>query len=180
MRCCVYSCMILNVQWSESFQSQHSRLYSDRLTDQHCDGPHSHTVTDPHCDRPTQSHCDRPALWVCDSQFGSQKNLLPQFGSRLSTTFCNTTKVAQWAASSSSRPQPATDNGVRDDRFNWLTVTPHHLRGSNVLNATCAVQMRSTNYECSKRDANPVPSEHKAPRYLCGHPVHILYAFALQ
>ena len=39
-------------------------------------------------------------------------NLLGQ----LSTTCSNVTQVAQWAASSCSRPQPATDNGVRHGR----------------------------------------------------------------
>ena len=42
---------------------------------------------------------------------------------KLSTTFSNVTDVAQWATPSYSQPQPATDNGVRDGRSNWLTVT---------------------------------------------------------
>ena len=37
---------------------------------------------------------------------------------QLSTTCSNVTEVAQWAAPSCSRPQPATDNGVRDGRSN--------------------------------------------------------------
>ena len=37
---------------------------------------------------------------------------------QLSTTCSNVTEVAQWATHSCSRPQPATDNGVRDGRFN--------------------------------------------------------------
>ena len=39
-------------------------------------------------------------------------------GCQLSTTYGNVTEVAQWAARSCSRPQLATDNGVRDGRFN--------------------------------------------------------------
>ena len=41
------------------------------------------------------------------------------------------TDVAQWAAPSCSRPQPATDNSIRDGRSNWLAVTPHPLQGSD-------------------------------------------------
>ena len=40
------------------------------------------------------------------------------FWGQLSTTCSNVTQAAQWAASSCSRPQPATDNGVRDGRSN--------------------------------------------------------------
>ena len=36
------------------------------------------------------------------------------------------TEVAQWGAPSCSQPQPATDNGIRDGRSNWL-VAPHTL-----------------------------------------------------
>ena len=34
------------------------------------------------------------------------------------------TEVAQWGAISCNRPQPATDNGVRDGRSNWLVALP--------------------------------------------------------
>ena len=56
-------------------------------------------------------------------------------------TCSNATEVAQWAAPSLSRKQPATVNGVNDGRSNWLGVAPHpsqgsifsefHLRGAN-------------------------------------------------
>ena len=39
------------------------------------------------------------------------------------------TEIAQWATPSCSRPQPATDNGVRDSRSNRL-VAPPTLMGS--------------------------------------------------
>ena len=48
---------------------------------------------------------------------------------KLLTTCSKSTEVAQWGIPSCSRPQPATDNGVRDDRFNWL-VAPSTLMGS--------------------------------------------------
>ena len=34
------------------------------------------------------------------------------------------TEVAKWGTPSCSRPQPATDNGVRDDRYNLLVAIP--------------------------------------------------------
>ena len=37
---------------------------------------------------------------------------------KLSTTCSNAIEVTQWATPSCSRPQPATDNGVRDGRSN--------------------------------------------------------------
>ena len=37
------------------------------------------------------------------------------------------TEVAQWGTPSCSRPQPATDNGVRDGRSNWLVAPPTHM-----------------------------------------------------
>ena len=49
---------------------------------------------------------------------------------QLSTTSSNATEVAQWGALSYSRPLPATDNGVRDGRSNWMAVTPHPTEGS--------------------------------------------------
>ena len=39
------------------------------------------------------------------------------------------TEVAQWRTPSCSQPQPATDNGVKDGRSNWL-VAPPTLMGS--------------------------------------------------
>ena len=40
------------------------------------------------------------------------------------------TEVAQLGAPSCSQPQPATDNGVRDGRSNWLVAQPHPTQGS--------------------------------------------------
>ena len=48
---------------------------------------------------------------------------------QLSTKCSNATEVAQWGTPICSRPQPATDNGVRDGRFNWL-ITPTTFMGS--------------------------------------------------
>ena len=50
---------------------------------------------------------------------------------QLSATCSNVTEVAQLGSPSCSRPQPATDNGVRDGRSNWLVVTPHPSQSAN-------------------------------------------------
>ena len=50
------------------------------------------------------------------------------------------------AAPSYIRPQPETDNGVREGRSNWLAVTPRVLfTGQYPLSATCkcALQIKS-------------------------------------
>ena len=58
------------------------------------------------------------------------ENLLPQIVVNLSTTCSNAVEVAQWGAPRCSRPQPATDNGVRDGRSNWLAVSSYPTQGS--------------------------------------------------
>ena len=45
-----------------------------------------------------------------------------------STTCSNATAIVQWAPRSFSRPQLATDNGVRDGKSIWLAVTPKDYR----------------------------------------------------
>ena len=50
---------------------------------------------------------------------------------QLSTTCRNDTEVAQLEAPCCSQPQPATDNGVRDGKSNWLlAVIPLPTHGS--------------------------------------------------
>ena len=49
---------------------------------------------------------------------------------QLSSACSNATEVALLAAPSFSRPQLATDNGVKDGRYNWLAVTSHPLQAS--------------------------------------------------
>ena len=56
------------------------------------------------------------------------ENLLPQnVGSIIN--YLQYTEAAQWVTPSCSQPQPATDNGVRDGKSNWL-VAPPTLMGS--------------------------------------------------
>ena len=53
------------------------------------------------------------------------ENLLPQnVGSIKKHKLAVITEKAQWGTPSCSRPQPATDNGVRDGRSNWLVAPP--------------------------------------------------------
>ena len=75
-----------------------------------------------HCYRATCNHC----LW-----------------GQLTKTFSNPTEVAKWATPCWSRPQEATENGIKDGRPNWLAITPtiyrgvspeHHLHSENVSN----------------------------------------------
>ena len=80
------------------------------------------------------------------------ENLLPlSVGSIiiLSTTFSNATDVAQLATTSCNRIHPATDNDVRDGRYNSLAVTPTlYMAVSPERNFH--MQMRATNQDCSK------------------------------
>ena len=46
------------------------------------------------------------------------ENLLPQNVGSIINYLQESVEVAQWGTPSCSRPQPATDNGVRDDGSN--------------------------------------------------------------
>ena len=52
------------------------------------------------------------------------ENLLPQNVGLIINYLQYYTEVAQWGIPSCSRPQPVTDNGVRDGRSNWLVALP--------------------------------------------------------
>ena len=52
------------------------------------------------------------------------ENLLPQNVGSIINYLQLFTEAAQWGAPSCSQPQPATDNGVRDGRSNWLVAPP--------------------------------------------------------
>ena len=61
------------------------------------------------------------------------------------TTYTYATEVAQWA-DPSSLPQPATDNGVTDDRLNWLAFTPPPIYlAVTPERHNCTVQLSATN-----------------------------------
>ena len=80
---------------------------------------------------------------------------------QLSTTCCNATEIAQWEALSCSRPQPATDNGIRDGRSNWQAVTSYPTQGSTswaprIALFKCGLQIASPTC-CSNRGTNTRP-----------------------
>ena len=90
-----------------------------------------------------------------------------------STTCSNFTEVAQWGAPSCSQPQPATDNGVRDGRSNWLVVPPTLHRAvpteSHILHTAMRAGLQITGLAalseprtCDLRNARPT-------HCLCGH-----------
>ena len=86
---------------------------------------------------------------------------------QLSTTCSNVTEVAQWAAPSCSWPQPATDNGVRDVRSDFLAVTLHLSQGS-----TLSVPLTHSTYKSMQplfcRDSNFCLLHVRQPPFLCG------------
>ena len=92
---------------------------------------------------------------------------------QLSTTCSNFTEVAQWGAPSCRQSQPATDNGVRDGRSNWLVSPPTLHRAVPpelyVLHTAMPAGLQITRlaalsepWTCDLRNARP---EH----CLCGH-----------
>ena len=52
------------------------------------------------------------------------ENLLPQKVRSIINYLQQSTEVGQWGTPSCSRPQPTTDNGVREGRSNWLVAPP--------------------------------------------------------
>ena len=69
------------------------------------------------------------------------------------------TEVAQWGTPGCSRPQPATDNGARDGRSNWLVAPPTRLGSTPTSSTYCTVLTRPTNRKtcCTNRDSNVRP-----------------------
>ena len=52
------------------------------------------------------------------------ENLLPQNVGSIINYLQQCTEAAHWGTPSCCQPQPATDNGVRDGRSNWLVAPP--------------------------------------------------------
>ena len=52
------------------------------------------------------------------------ENLLPQNAVSIINYLQQYTELAQWETPCCRRPQPATDNDVRDGRSNWLVAPP--------------------------------------------------------
>ena len=73
-------------------------------------------------------------------------------------------EVAECGAPSCSWPQPATDNGVRDGRCNWLVAPPTLHRAVLPELHVLHRSMRAANHKtyCTDWDANMRPSERQA------------------
>ena len=84
---------------------------------------------------------------------------------QLSTTCSNATEIAQWAAPSYSRPQPAIVNDVRDARSNCMVVTfTWQCPLSVICTCNCALQIKSV-----VRGFDPGTSRtQRLPHCLCG------------
>ena len=82
---------------------------------------------------------------------------------QLSMTCSNNTEVAQWAAPSWSWPQPATNNGVRDSRSNWMWAINHK---------TC-ISLWDVKVRPSECQPTAMPVLPLSPlQCLCGHSTH--------
>ena len=77
---------------------------------------------------------------------------------------------SSWAAPCSSRPQPATDNGARDGKFNRLAVTSH-LTGQCPLSFTCicTARYKSENLHSAETRTATSGMDTRPPRYQCGY-----------
>ena len=95
--------------------------------------------------------------------------LLPLFVGSIATTYRNSTDVAQWAAHSCRLPQPATHNGVRDGRSNWLDGTRSSTIYKRSPKGHMKMQIRATNQDCSNRDRSPGLLNTRPPHCVCGH-----------
>ena len=89
-------------------------------------------------------------------------NLLRQNAGSIINCLQQSTEVAaKWGTPCCSRPQPATDNGVKDGRSNLLAATPYPTQGSTPCTnrKTC----------CNNQDANTLPLVCQATDCLCSH-----------
>ena len=96
------------------------------------------------------------------------ENLLPLFVGSVAHL---ATEVTQWAALSCSRPQPASDNSVRDAGSNGPIVTSRPLQSSTPerMSNNSDMQICETNQECSKRDRSRDLWNTRTPHSLCGN-----------
>ena len=75
------------------------------------------------------------------------------------------TGVAQWGTPSCGRPQPATDNGARDGRSNWL-VSPPTLMGCT----PCAPRAQYKSVQSQPQLGSTLKLQHaRQPPCLCSH-----------
>ena len=89
------------------------------------------------------------------------------------------TEVAQWGAPSCSQPQPATDNGVRDGRSNWLIAPPTLHRAVPPELHVLHTAMRAANHKtcCSESAANVRLQNARPTHCRCGHSGYIILKY---
>ena len=78
------------------------------------------------------------------------------------TTCSNATEVGKLGAPSCSRPQPATDNGIRDGRSNFSSRVPPPTQGSTPWApciALCKYELQIARLPASSEVPNTRPSE---------------------
>ena len=81
------------------------------------------------------------------------------------------TEVAQWGAPSCSQPQPATDNGVREGRSNWLVAPPTLHRAVLPELHVLHTAMRAANHKtcCTESAANLRLQNARPTHCRCSH-----------
>ena len=94
------------------------------------------------------------------------ENLLPQNVVSIINYLHQFTEVAQWGTPSCSRPQPATDTGVREGRSNWLGAPPTLHRvvplELHVLHSAMRAVQITRSTSCTEWAANVRPSDCQA------------------
>ena len=113
-------------------------------------------------------------LWPGDFQW---RIYYHRMWSQLSTILAVTYCVAQWGTPSCSRPQPATYDGVRDGRSNWL-VEPPTLMASTPWApriARCKRGRQIARLAAATGALKRVYGYARPTHCLCGHPGNKLY-----
>ena len=88
------------------------------------------------------------------------------------------TEVAKWGAPSCSQPQPATDNGIRDGRSNWLVAPPTLHRA---VPPELHVLHTANHKTCCTESATSVRLQNARPMHgQCGHSGYFSYSYRLK
>ena len=86
------------------------------------------------------------------------------------------TEVAQWGAPSCNQPQPATDNGIREGRSNWLVAPPTLRRAVppelHVLHTAMRTGLQITRLAALSQTRSCDLRITRPTHCLCGHSVY--------
>ena len=102
--------------------------------------------------------------YLCKKEKSSTvDNLPPQNLGSIINYFQLSTEAARWGTPSCSLPQPATDNGFRDGRSNWLVAPPTLYRAVPPELHVLHVAMLAINHKtcCNQWGSNGRPSEYQ-------------------